>query len=294
MYDIIIGRDQTDRQKFGTKGAIFLGKQYVTMGQTTSLSNDVYMDMVRSHIVLVAGKRGCLEGNTLIFTDKGYKKIKEFDEKKDNILSFNKEEKTFLWEPAKLLQYPLQNEQLLHIELYDGREIILTKEHPLLVSYGKYIFWRKAFSLKVNDKLVVNFALPEIKQDAESIRIARLLGYILADGNINIRKGRFKDGRGYWYNGTKARIRIFNADKEVLTQAKEDFEYEFKVKAKRYMRKDCNCEIVETKHQRIVNKFVELGIPAGNKSSIIRVPPLVFQSSNEFKAQFINALFCCD
>jgi hypothetical protein len=146
----------------------------------------------------------------------------------------------------------------------------------------------------VNDKLVVNFALPEIKQDAESIRIARLLGYILADGNINIRKGRFKDGRGYWYNGTKARIRIFNADKEVLTQAKEDFEYEFKVKAKRYMRKDCNCEIVETKHQRIVNKFVELGIPAGNKSSIIRVPPLVFQSSNEFKAQFINALFCCD
>ncbi|MFA6887954.1 MAG: DUF87 domain-containing protein [Candidatus Woesearchaeota archaeon] len=65
MYDLIIGRDQKDREKFGTKGAIFLGKQYVTMGQTTSVSNDVYMDMVRSHVVLVAGKRGSGKSYTL-------------------------------------------------------------------------------------------------------------------------------------------------------------------------------------------------------------------------------------
>ncbi len=65
MYDLIIGRDQIDREKFGTKGAIFLGKQYVTMGQTTSLSNDVYMDMIRSHVVLVAGKRGSGKSYTL-------------------------------------------------------------------------------------------------------------------------------------------------------------------------------------------------------------------------------------
>ncbi len=65
MYDIIIGRDQIDREKYGTKGAIFLGKQYVTMGQTTSLSNNVYMDMVRSHIVLVAGKRNSGKSYTL-------------------------------------------------------------------------------------------------------------------------------------------------------------------------------------------------------------------------------------
>ena len=55
MYEIVIGRDKHDLEKYGTKGAIFLGKQYVTMGQTTSLSNNVYVDMVRSHVVLVAG-----------------------------------------------------------------------------------------------------------------------------------------------------------------------------------------------------------------------------------------------
>mgnify|MGYP003395669593 FL=1 len=65
MYDIIIGRDQSDRDKYGTKGAIFLGKQYVTMGQTTSLSNNVYMDMIRSHVFLVAGKRGSGKSYTL-------------------------------------------------------------------------------------------------------------------------------------------------------------------------------------------------------------------------------------
>ena len=37
-YDIVIGRLQKDREKFGLKGAILLGKHYVKMGTTTSLS----------------------------------------------------------------------------------------------------------------------------------------------------------------------------------------------------------------------------------------------------------------
>jgi len=57
-YDIIIGRNEADRKKFGTEGVIFLGKSYVKMGRTTSLSNKVFMDVVRSHVVFVVGKRG--------------------------------------------------------------------------------------------------------------------------------------------------------------------------------------------------------------------------------------------
>jgi len=49
--------------------------------------------------------------------------------------------------------------------------------------------------------------------------------------------------------------------------AKEDFEKEFDIIAKRYERNDCNCEIVETKHQKVVNKFVKLGVPVGLKIS---------------------------
>ncbi len=293
-YDITVGRDASDKKAFGNRGLVYIGKGYVKMGQYTSLSNKIFMDVARSHVILVAGKRGCLEGNTLVFTDKGYKKIKDFNEKEDKILSFNKDKKNFELENAKLLKYPIKNEELLKIELDDGREIVITKEHPLLASYGKYIFWRGGEELKVGDKIVLPLGLPEIKKGKESLRIARLLGYILADGNIRIRKGIWKDGRGYLYNGTKARIRIFNADNEVLSQAKEDFEQEFNVYAKRYLRNDCNCEVVQILHQPVVNKLISFGVPEGNKSAIIRVPRIVFESSNEFKSHFINALFSCD
>ena len=58
MYDILIGRSEIDKEKYGTQGAIFLGKHYVKMGQTVSLSNKVYLDVAKSHIVFVVGKRG--------------------------------------------------------------------------------------------------------------------------------------------------------------------------------------------------------------------------------------------
>jgi uncharacterized protein len=58
MFDIIVGRNQKDREKYGSNGMIFLGKHYVKMGQTTSLSNNVYLDVIKSHVVFVCGKRG--------------------------------------------------------------------------------------------------------------------------------------------------------------------------------------------------------------------------------------------
>ena len=57
-YDIILGRSEEDKKKYGKEGAILLGKQYVKMGQTTSLSNEIYMDVASSHVVFICGKRG--------------------------------------------------------------------------------------------------------------------------------------------------------------------------------------------------------------------------------------------
>ncbi|NTV23153.1 MAG: ATP-binding protein [Nanoarchaeota archaeon] len=58
MYDIVIGRGASDLEKYGTRGTILLGKHYVQMGQVTSLSNNVLLDVTRSHVVFVCGKRG--------------------------------------------------------------------------------------------------------------------------------------------------------------------------------------------------------------------------------------------
>jgi len=64
-YDIIIGRDEEERKQFGEKGVIFLGRHYVKMGQVTSLSNNIYMDVARSHVVFIVGKRGSGKSYTM-------------------------------------------------------------------------------------------------------------------------------------------------------------------------------------------------------------------------------------
>ncbi len=64
-YNIIIGRDDADKKRFKEKGLIYLGKGYVKMGNYTSLSNHIWMDIVRSHVILVAGKRGSGKSYTL-------------------------------------------------------------------------------------------------------------------------------------------------------------------------------------------------------------------------------------
>ncbi|MEK6875564.1 MAG: LAGLIDADG family homing endonuclease [Nanoarchaeota archaeon] len=293
-YDIILGRDESDKKLIGKKGIIYLGKSYVKMGQYTSLSNNLFMDIAKTHVVLVAGKRGCLTGETLIFTNEGYKPIKEFNSKENRVLSFNKEKKEFEWENAELLQYDISKEKLLEIELDDGRKLQLTKEHPLLVNYGKYLFWRMAQELKTRDKIILSTKLQEIKKNEKSLRLARILGFVLSDGTISKRKGRWKDGRGSWYNGTKSRLRIFCNDENVLNIAKKDLEEEFGLYVKQYKRNDCDCSVVQSLYARVVNKIHELGVPLGNKAGIIRIPKIVLESSNTFKAQFLSALFSCD
>ena len=64
-FNIITGRDESDKKAFGDRGLVFIGKGYVRMGQYTSLSNPINMDIARSHVVLIAGKRGSGKSYTL-------------------------------------------------------------------------------------------------------------------------------------------------------------------------------------------------------------------------------------
>jgi len=57
-FDVIVGRNESDKKTFGKRGLAYLGKSYVTMGNYTSLSNPIYLDIARSHIILISGKRG--------------------------------------------------------------------------------------------------------------------------------------------------------------------------------------------------------------------------------------------
>ncbi len=63
--NVVLGRTEGDRRKFGDKAAIFLGRHYVKMGQATSLSSNILLDVAKSHVILVSGKRGSGKSYTL-------------------------------------------------------------------------------------------------------------------------------------------------------------------------------------------------------------------------------------
>ena len=64
-YDILLGRNESDKKEFENRGLIYIGKGFVKMGQYTSLSNKIFLDVARTHIILVAGKRGSGKSYTL-------------------------------------------------------------------------------------------------------------------------------------------------------------------------------------------------------------------------------------
>jgi len=64
-FDVVIGRNESDKKAFGDRGLAFIGKSFVTMGNYTSLSNPIFMDIARSHVVLISGKRGSGKSYTM-------------------------------------------------------------------------------------------------------------------------------------------------------------------------------------------------------------------------------------
>lgn len=64
-FDVIVGRDEGDKKAFGSRGLAYIGKSYVTMGAYTSLSNPIYLDVARSHVIMIAGKRGSGKSYTI-------------------------------------------------------------------------------------------------------------------------------------------------------------------------------------------------------------------------------------
>jgi hypothetical protein len=64
-YDIAIGRNKEDKERYGQRGLVYIGKGYVKMGNYTSLSNRLWLDVARTHVILIAGKRGSGKSYTI-------------------------------------------------------------------------------------------------------------------------------------------------------------------------------------------------------------------------------------
>lgn len=158
MFNIVLGRTQKDVEKLKTRGAVYIGKQYVQMGQTSSLSNPIYMDVSRAHAMLVVGKRGggkCIHPNTRItlsnntsskiekifdkFVENKNKvqrddDVEEFEIKEDlYVKSFNLKSKKFEDKKVTNIYRRKVNEKLVRYNLLDSN-LMCTKDHKILIN----------------------------------------------------------------------------------------------------------------------------------------------------------------
>lgn len=146
MYEVIIGRSPTDVKKYGLTGTILLGRHYVKMGRTTSLSNKVFLDVSGAHVYFICGKRGggkCLHGDTLITLEDGSRvPIKKLKNNTKKVFALDKNKMIISSKMTKF--YERKVTKLLKITLKSRKSIKLTPEHPLYTAKG----WVPAEQLK--------------------------------------------------------------------------------------------------------------------------------------------------
>ncbi|VVB59941.1 DNA double-strand break repair helicase HerA [uncultured archaeon] len=65
VHNIVVGRDETDFQKFNERGTGIIGKHFVGEKKEAHLTNPVRMDFLRPHIAGIFGKRGTGKSFTL-------------------------------------------------------------------------------------------------------------------------------------------------------------------------------------------------------------------------------------
>ncbi len=179
-YDIITGRNVSDKEAFGKRGLVLIGKGYVKMGQYTSMSNRILMDVARSHVILVSGKRGsgkCLHEDTLITLGDGSQiPIKKLEENKEKILSLNNQLKIEKSEKSEFFSREVN--RLLKLRLRSGKEIKLTPEHPLLTIKG----WKPTEELKIGSRIATPRKICFGLNDMPDHEI-KLLSYLIAEGH---------------------------------------------------------------------------------------------------------------
>ena len=182
-YDVIIGRNESDKKLFGKKGLAYIGKSYVTMGNYTSLSNPIYLDIARSHVILICGKRGsgkCLTGDTLItLADGSQIPISEIENNTEKVLSMDNQFKISTKEKADF--FSRETNRLLKIRLRSGKEIKLTPEHPLFTVKG----WQEAQSLSLGSRIATPRVLPCFGKEEMPEHEVKLLAYLLAEGHMS-------------------------------------------------------------------------------------------------------------
>tara|TARA_Y100000310_G_C20697669_1_gene826866 strand:- start:4198 stop:5532 length:1335 start_codon:yes stop_codon:yes gene_type:complete len=195
-FKVVIGRNEADKKKFGDRGTILLGKNYVKMGRTTSLSNLVYMDVVKAHVVFVVGKRGFGKSYTASVIAEGMVDLPEEVSKNLSIIMLDT--MGVFW----TMKYPNEKDQDL-LELWDLAPKGLEKI-KVFVPHGMFEDFRKKgipvdypFSIKASELTAEDWRLA-FKLDMShpvTVLIEKVLGDLaeekIHDYNLDVMIERF-------------------------------------------------------------------------------------------------------
>jgi uncharacterized protein len=190
-YEIILGRDVADKKRFGKSGLIYLGKGYVTMGQHTSLSNLLYMDVARSHVILIAGKRGSGKSYSLgVIAEELSNLPKEISKNIASLIfdtmgifwtmKFENEKDSYLLEKWDLKPKELPVKVFApfgKLQDYQEKNIPIDEIFALKSSELEAEDWTTAFNLKMTSQeaVLITKVITELRERKENYSIADII-----------------------------------------------------------------------------------------------------------------------
>lgn len=198
-------------------------------------------------------------------------------------------EKTDYGKVSKLWNF--KNKPTIKVTLETGREIVCTYNHPLMTNEG----WVKAGDINLGDALKVK--RPEFGRTIQildhveiSPRIGRFLGYYMADGSFDPRKGTLN-------------FACHSEDIDIIDDIRElcnEFDSNFEPSARIWTRKSAGlqpnkkskCIVVRITRKSFIEFFFKNGLACPNlMKRIVHVPDCIFRSPTNVIKEFLSGVF---
>lgn len=226
MPKISVGRDEEDREKHGLTGTGIVGKHLVGEKEEAHKANPIHFDLARPHVMGIFGKRGtgkCLLPDEKVLTGNGLRRIEDlFEDAREKgepeILKRNEQLYRFEGEQVQAVKTDFKSEsntikagyrkkideKLIKIRTESGREIAVTREHPLMTADG----WKEAGEIREDECIGVprridlefkdgELEIPEQFEQAKYSSLNKRESEMLEEGGGKI--SELSDGSGSYY-----------------------------------------------------------------------------------------------
>ncbi len=182
-YSVVIGRNEQDHKDYGDLATTLIGKQYITMGNVISLGNNIMLDALRPHVVLIAGKRGSGKSYTMGVIAEGLASLEE--DTANSITSLIIDTMGIYWtmknpnykEADLLKQWGYQPTAFKNINVFVPKgafdrvkeENVEMADYPFSISANELSTsdWCDIFNFSINDEhgILINQVLEALEED---------------------------------------------------------------------------------------------------------------------------------